>query len=529
MTGLPEMVYSDGIRKYQTTVFGGYNHTLAAGDGEIYDMQNMTSEFAPLLSPRRRRYLLRTLTKPNGLYARDGLFWVDGTGFYQDGEKKGDVADSRKLFAGIGKYIIILPDKVAYDRDSQTIVPMEKSWTGSAKLQDGTYSGEAAKANTIYAAGANWAAIFNKGDAVEISGATVHPENNKTIIIREIDGDNLRFYENSFVIGDGGDQEAALTVARKMPDLDFICENENRLWGCKGDTIYASKLGDPFNWNVFDGVATDSYAVEVGSAGDFTGCVSYLGYPCFFKDQAIYKVYGDRPSNYQVMSSASLGTAPGNERSFAIAGEILFYLSRVGIVSYSGGIPQSIAAPFGTQRFTEAVAGSDGVNYFVSMKDMDKTWGLYVFDTGKNMWEKEDQLQVLDFGWDTELYFLAADGKLWMNGNARTVPGGAQLEPAVESFVEFGDFVEGNPNVKGTSKLQIRMELGEGASVTISMLFDSVGQWEEVATLTTAKKRSYYLPIIPRRSDHFRIKITGTGDWKIYSIVRENYSGSELL
>ena len=331
------------------------------------------------------------------------------------------------------------------------------------------------------------------------------------------------------MIGDGGDQEAALTVARKMPDLDFICENENRLWGCKGDTIYASKLGDPFNWNVFDGVATDSYAVEVGSAGDFTGCVSYLGYPCFFKDQAIYKVYGDRPSNYQVMSSASLGTAPGNERSFAIAGEILFYLSRVGIVSYSGGIPQSIAAPFGTQRFTEAVAGSDGVNYFVSMQDMDKTWGMYVFDTGKNMWEKEDQLQVLDFGWDTELYFLAADGKLWMNGNARTVPDGAQLEPAVESFVEFGDFVEGNPNVKGTSKLQIRMELGEGASVTISMLFDSVGQWEEVATLTTAKKRSYYLPIIPRRSDHFRIKITGTGDWKIYSIVRENYSGSELL
>ena len=118
MAGLPEMVYSDGIRKYQTVVFRGYNHTLAAGDGEIYDMQNMTSEFAPLLSPRRRRYLLRQLTKPNGFYARDGLFWVDGTGFYQDGEKKGEVADSRKLFAGMGQYIILLPDKVAYDRES---------------------------------------------------------------------------------------------------------------------------------------------------------------------------------------------------------------------------------------------------------------------------------------------------------------------------------------------------------------------------------------------------------------------------
>lgn len=528
MAGLPEMIYSDGIRKYQTVVFGGYNHTLAAGDGEIYDMKNMCSEFYPLLSPRRRRYLLRQLAKPNGMYARDGLFWVDGTGFYADGVKKGDVEDSRKIFAGMGKYVIMLPDKVAYDREAETIVSIERSWTGSAKIQDGTYSGETAKANTIYASGVNWEDLFNVGDAVEISGATVHPENNKTIIIREIDGENLRFYENSFVINSGGDQETALTLARKMPDMDFICENENRLWGCKGDTIYASKLGDPFNWNVFDGVATDSYAVSVGSAGDFTGCVSYLGYPCFFKDQAIYKVYGDKPSNYQVMSSASLGAAPGNERSFAIAGEILFYLSRVGIVSYSGGVPQSIADPFGSQRFTGAVAGSDGVNYYVSMQDQDNTWGLFVFDTNKNLWEKEDQVQVLDFGWDTELYFLAADGKLWMNGNARTIPDGAQLEEAVESFVEFGDFVEGNPNQKGTSKLQIRMELGDGARVTVSMLFDSVGEWTDVATLTTDKKRSYYLPIIPRRSDHFRIKFSGVGEYKVYSLVRENYSGSEL-
>lgn len=528
MTGLPEMVYADGIRKYQTMVFGGYNHSLAAGDGEIYDMQNMTSEFAPLLSPRRRRYLLRTLAKPNGLFARDGLFWVDGTGFYQDGEYKGTVADSRKRFSAIGKYIIILPDKLAYDRESGTMKPMERTWSGSAKIQNGTVFGEGAKANTIYAAGANWAVWFQKGDAVEISGAMVHPENNRTIVIREIDGDNLRFYENSFVIGEGGDQETALSVARKMPDMDFICENENRLWGCKGDTIYASKLGDPFNWNVFDGLATDSYAVEVGSGGNFTGCVSYLGYPCFFKDQAIYKVFGDKPSNYQVMSSASLGAAPGNERSFAIAGEVLFYLSRVGIVSYSGGVPQSIAAPFGTQRFTDAVAGSDGVKYYVSMQDQEHVWALFVFDTEKNMWEKEDLLQVLDFGWDRELYFLAADGKLWMNGNPRSIPQGAQEELPVQAFVEFGDFAEGNPNKKGTGKLQIRMELDEGASVKVSMLFDSLGSWMDVAALTAAKKRSYYLPIIPRRSDHFRIRISGTGDWKIYSIVRENYSGSEL-
>ena len=54
-----------------------------------------------------------------------------------------------------------------------------------------------------------------------------------------------------------------------MPDLDFICESENRLWGCSNETrtIYASALGDPTNFFSYQGLSTDSYAVAVGSEG----------------------------------------------------------------------------------------------------------------------------------------------------------------------------------------------------------------------------------------------------------------------
>ena len=353
-------------------------------------MKNMTGDYYPLLSPRKRRYIVRRLGKPNGFYAKDGLYWVDGTGFYVNGEKKGDVTDGRKQMTGIGAYIIILPDKKYYNHLTDEFGDMEAGWNGSADIQDGTYAGEKAEANTIHAAGANWEDVFKVGDAVAISGCAKHPENNKTIIIREIEGDYLRFYENSFTIGDGGDTESALELKREMPEMDFICENENRLWGCKGDSIYASKLGDPFNWNVFDGVATDSFAVDVGSAGDFTACCSYLGYPCMFKEQNIYKVYGDRPSNYQVMGSASLGVEAGSHGSLAIAGEVLFYLSRAGIAAYSGGIPQSISAPFGTERYMDAVGGSDGIKYYVSMKDVSGVWTLFVYDTRTGLWHKED-------------------------------------------------------------------------------------------------------------------------------------------
>lgn len=527
-TGLPEMVYGDGIKKAVQTNFKGYNHNLHAQDGELWDMKNLTSDLAPLLAPRRPRHLIRTLAKPNGLTANDGIYWVDGTGFYADGVLKGTVSDTPKRFAWLGAYLMILPDKKWYNKLTGEFGSVEREVSAAVSIQDGTYAGEAAEANTITASGVQWADYFSAGDAVTISGCTVHPENNKTAVIREIDGEALRFYENAFTIAEGGDTENAVTVARKMPDLDYVCANENRMWGCKEDTIYASKLGDIFNWNVFDGISTDSYAVNVGSDGDFTGCYSYMGYPCFFKEEHIYKVYGDKPSNFQVMGSASLGVEKGSDGGLAVAGEVLFYLSRTGIVAYSGGIPQNIAGAFGTKRYKNAVAGSDGVKYYVTMQDEDSAWALFVFDTQLNQWHKEDNLHAVGFCWNEELYFLDDSGKLWLNGNARSVPEGAQTEESVISMAEFGDFIEGSPNKKGTSKIQVRLELGDGAQVKISMQFDSDGQWRKVAELSTNVKRSYYLPIIPRRSDHFRIRFDGVGDWRLYSLARESYNGSEL-
>lgn len=524
---LPSMVYADGIRKHTQVKFGGYDHNVSAGEGTLFDMENLSAALYPVLSPRAPRYLVKKLSRPNGLFAKDGLYWVDGTEFYADGIRKGTVSDTKKRFAALGDYIIILPDKAYYNVREGVFGSMESAWTGSVKIQNGTYAGESAEANTIYAKGVNWSAYFREGDAVTITGCTAHPENNKTPIIREIDGNYLRFYENTFVIAAGGDTET-VTIRRSFPDMDFICEHENRLWGCKGDTVYASKLGDPFNFNVFDGVATDSFAVDVGSAGDFTGCASFLGYACFFKEEHIYKAYGDKPSNFQLMASASLGIEAGSEKSPAIAGEVLFYLSRAGIVAYSGGIPQSIAAPFGTVRYKNAVGGSDGSRYYVSMEDADGNPHLFVYNTEKNLWHREDALSVVSFGWDGELYMLDADGNLWLSGNARQIPEGASIEGDVRSMAEFGDFTENDPNKKGIAKLQIRCELDAGGSLEVQMQFDSSGVWERVKVLSATVKRSFYLPILPRRCDHFRIRFIGNGGWRLYSLVRESYSGSEM-
>lgn len=81
--------------------------------------------------------------------------------------------------------------------------------------------------------------------------------------------------------------EAAQTVSmeRRVPELDFVTECDNRVWGCNSreNVIYGCKLGDPTNWFSYRGIAADSYAVTVGSDGAFTGAASCMGYALFLR------------------------------------------------------------------------------------------------------------------------------------------------------------------------------------------------------------------------------------------------------
>ena len=100
-------------------VFGGYNHNLRIGDGEFYDMENLTSTYYPVLAPRSKRGTYQYPEgsgdnhKPNGLISKDALCYVDGTKlFINNKEITGlDLTDSPKQLVSMGAYIIIMPDK----------------------------------------------------------------------------------------------------------------------------------------------------------------------------------------------------------------------------------------------------------------------------------------------------------------------------------------------------------------------------------------------------------------------------------
>ena len=81
---------------------------------------------------------------------------------------------------------------------------------------------------------------------------------------------------------------------------------------------------------------------------------------------------------------------------------------------------------------------------------------------------------------------------------------------------------------KHISQLLIRMQMEVGARALFYIQYDSSGEWEHVTTLQGTSLRSFTVPIRPKRCDHFRIRVFGEGDVKIFSVTKTITQGSDL-
>jgi len=321
-------------------------------------------------------------------------------------------------------------------------------------------------------------------------------------------------------------ERAAVTIRRTVPDMDGIFYHGNRLWGYQGDTIYASALGDCKNWNVFQGTASDSWTTETGTAGRFTGGISYNGYPRFFKENHIFTLFGDYPQEYQLKGMELMGVEKGSGKSLCIVAGRLYYLAPQGPCAFTGETPFLVGEDLGLTRYRNGTAGTDGKKYWISMQAEDDAWHLFVYDPRRRMWVREDDLQAMGFArWDGDLWCLAADGKMLLLGRPRAGDESMDEEP-VEWLAEFGDITEGMPDKKRINKIRLRLELDEDAVAEVWIKYDSAGAWNKVSRLTAKRKQSMELPIIPRRVDHIRLKLQGWGGCRISSIARQAAAGS---
>ena len=409
----------------------------------------------------------------------------------------------------------------------------------------------------------NIAADFKQYDGVKISGIDTQqmPQladfEGKVSVLYDVHRDDSEEHAGQGdyivivgIIDNVGSQETPIKIERLMPKLDFIIESGNRLWGCRYgqdingnvvNEIYASKLGDFKNWNCFMGVSTDSYTASCGTDGQWTGAITHLGYPLFFKENYLHKVYGNYPANFQIQTTACRGVMKGAGNSLAIVNELLFYKSRSGVCVYDGSLPSEISSAFGDEPYSGvdesvtddaeklrngAVAGAHKNRYYISMKsETDGKWYLFVYDTSSGMWFKEDNTRASAFcSCRGELYYIDAETNL-----IRSVLGSGTPDTSpVEWLAETGVLGTSMPDKKYISRLNVRMSLEIGSRVIFSVQYDSCGEWKHLATLQGTSLRTFTIPLRPRRCDHFRLRIEGVGDAKIFSITKTTEQGSDI-
>lgn len=570
-----------GRNRSITTDFRGLNLSQGIGDGEWAWMQNMDTREYPAVARRQKRVHVATLNKPNGLCATDRLCFVDGVKFYYNGFYYGDVEDSEKTLVPMGAKIAIFPDKKLFDTTTFSFTDMEQKNVSSGTVSvtlakgDGTPYGEYTEGDTAPENPENgqlW--LDTSGDAPvmktwsEAQGLWVAEATTYVLVsatglgqgLKALDGVTVSGLEEAGLNGDwiltdaGPDyilftgilqktltQAGEVRVERTCPEMDFVVEKDNRLWGCSSadHEIYCCKLGDPTNWRAYQGVATDSYAVTVGTPGPFTGAAVSGSAVIFFKENCLHRVYGTQPSNFTVYVDNLRGVQQGCHKSAVRVNEYLYYKSVFDVCVYADSEVAGISAALGTESYKNAVAGVCGNRLYLSMEDQEGAWQLLVYDTAAGVWTREDGTHALGFASClTETFMLRADGELYallpgeynkdffMVGSDYTVYAQEETDEEVSWELRTGEILRELPDHKYIGKIQLYLELDPGARAEVALRRDG-GAWEKVQELSGGDQRRCTLPIYPRRCDRMEIRLTGVGHARLVNWSKYVGYGSE--
>lgn len=641
--------YNDRITYAGIRTFGGLVNPDRATDGDIVDMENLSSEHYPVLAPAKRGKIVATKESSRSAlgYLDEKLYYINGDGFYYDGERITTVTGGDKTVLQFPGKLVILPDKimirldVKYYRadvnnyvyevtgmfDDETPVDIiavvnngggfsEISPKPSAKKdgdlfihnrnKSGSIAG-AAVVNQVYkwdAAGKEWveagepkqSALYRLKKITAVRLEKSITAKNKKISVHECDSEGNRPGDKGYLgdglylkivfedldhnlkdsfepgdyikilgVGTGGEGDALITggmvVAKTdtdyivfenpqdayvhsyntlasagislksmYPDFDGVFVHNNRLWGWKGSTIYASSLGEPnkiFNYSLS---STSPWSVD--TLGDkICAGISYDGYPVFFKRNSVIKVYGDTASEFSTRESecTGMGIDTASRRSLAVCSGYIMYNSPKGIMKYNGSYPAYIGDGVSHLISEGGIGASDGQKYYLSFPG-DKT---LVFDALTGLWLKKTATYSVFYKLGGSLLGLYNDTHYpdTYDGDVELISGetpfgdGFEIfsyEENVPSCAEFAYITEGTLFRKTYNRLRVRLQVFTGKVEILASYDDSKPRVVlSVESDKTPEREIKCVDLLVQRCDTLKLYVHGTGDYRIYSIDRE--------
>lgn len=545
------------------TTFGGINRANGTPLGEW----DTLSGFDLTAYPALRTCLpyaysdIASSSEITGYTYRNGiLVYTTAEGIYLDG--KGTLTAIQGLSAGnktlvnIGAYIVILPDWAVIntaDAENPVMIAKGSLLIGNLLEYNQNQTRPTVSIYKLFYVDAPTAEVTASGlavgDSVKLSWTYGKRKMSRQLTINNI---GIESYTGSGMTSIGFDTSdipntmwfytegramdnfrvpriTGATIQRVMPDLDYVVEYNNRLWGCssKNHEIYCSKLGEPLVWGAYSGISTDSWAATVGTDGDFTGACVFNGCVLFFKEDCVHSVYGTKASNFTITTYTVRGVQKGSAKSLCISEGLLYYKAPEGIFTFNGSASSRFDGKLCVDRDSRTACGTADDRYIV-MAMSDGT--VYYYDKLHSVWYTRTLPDVISMhNFSGSLYAITKDSNKAMQKVMLTTDVGMDNRTAETAFEAItGELCRGELTSTSSytrkamhtviKKLTMSVEEWHQQGVSsvqfaVSVQYDG-GDWQTVYSYDgTAEEADNnivtLIPTIPMRCQRLRIKISG--------------------
>ncbi len=337
------------------------------------------------------------------------------------------------------------------------------------------------------------------------------------------------------------DGEWIETANPGCPNLKYVTTHLSRLCGVDDNRVYVSGSNDYTNWALDDATPDDNASgawVSTSQAdskkdGSFTGITTYDGHVVCFKKDYMHEIYGTK-NPFRLYDIYADGTID-NRSIREVAGRLIF-VSENGVKVYTGSAPKEIGYKLGVDKFSEAISGTDGRNYYLYCV-ADREEHLFVYDTLVGEWSERALPggAVLSFAHnDCGMYMLCTDGKIYRLDTDKY--------NGQEWSFETDLFLNKSAQIKHIKSIRLMAEFGKESALKIYGVYENSdrrntsgkhsSRLKEVLLYQSKEGASgrHAIRIKPRMTaDYgFKLRFDGEGYVKLYQMETGITGGGEL-